>query len=104
MTLTPATSLYRRTPVCHPGQTLPFQFPKLVKVGETLRGGADNRYAESNQRKADTPNDGQSLGMNGVLEFGGVYQFVHEHDELTQVTIPIISDLHRSVRRTNRAS
>ncbi|KZW03621.1 hypothetical protein EXIGLDRAFT_828473 [Exidia glandulosa HHB12029] len=95
-TLTPATPLYRRTPICHPSETTTFDFRRGINIRDILKKGADSRFAERNKRKANTPNAGTNPDMNGILEYGGYYQFVNPTDELTQITIPIIADLHRS--------
>ena len=99
LTLTPQSSLYRRTPVfAHPAQGEPFTFRPAITLRETVRICADPRYSQRNKLKIATPNKGENPDMNGVVEYGGLVQFTHENDEVTQVTIPIIADLFRSVR------
>jgi len=103
LTLTPANSIYRRTPVAlHPSNVQTVELPFFLRFGKGLRCAPDPSYSERNARKFNTPNDGTSLEQNGVLEYAALLELTHPSDELNAVTIPVLADMFRSVRCTSK--
>ncbi|KAH7106612.1 thioesterase-like superfamily-domain-containing protein [Auriculariales sp. MPI-PUGE-AT-0066] len=97
LTLTPASPLYRRTPVgLHPSQAEAIQLPKFLRFRGGLRCAVDKLYDERNRQKAGGANDSSDINKNGVLEYGALLELTHPEDEVTAVTMPIFADMFRS--------
>ena len=100
LTLTPSSSMYRRTPVHeHPATCSMYPLPKFWKFASSTRNGVDMRYVQRNLQKfASKKNDGEDLDMNGVLEVGALLQLVHPNDVVCAETLPIFADMTVPVR------
>src|SRR5262249_53779692 len=97
-TLTPAHSIYRRTPVVlHPTEGRPFKLPPFIKFGNGLHGASDQRYVQRNKAKSQTPNGGSDIDQNRGLQYGALIELVHPDDYVCSVTIPVFADMFRSV-------
>ena len=106
LTLTPSSTLYRRSPVSiHPSTAPTVAYPAHWHVIRSLRISHDPVYEDRNLAKTkSTQSNGSDVDMNGILEEGRLMQFVHPSDQISQATIAAIADNFRPVRVEAKAT
>ena len=96
VTLTPASLLYRHSPVSiHPSTSPVALYPTEWTFARNYRVSHDPVYERRNLAKATSASD--NVDMNGVVEDGRLVQLTHPNDVLNQVTIAAIADHLRPV-------